>query len=127
MHINCLLYADDVALIGTWEIIPLLLKACEEHSITCGCQWNPNKCMYMSTTAPPTNYTPKRYDIDIQRINTFTYLGVPFNQAGLIHTKALVEHNTTATTTAMNVLASIGVRARCFGKLLCTRLYRQFL
>ncbi|KAI7856383.1 hypothetical protein BDC45DRAFT_567419 [Circinella umbellata] len=127
LHINCLLYVDDVALIGTWETITLLLKACEEHSIALGFQWNLNKCVYMSTTAPSTNYTPKLYDTDIQRTNNFTYPGVPFNQAGLICTKALVEHSTTATITTMNVLASIGVRARCFEKLLCTRLYRQFL
>ncbi|KAG2218671.1 hypothetical protein INT45_007840 [Circinella minor] len=120
-------YENDVALIGTWDTIPLLLQACEDHSKELGYQWNPNKCIYMSATDPLPTQLPQLYHINIQRATTFTYLGVPFNQHGCINNAALIDHNTTATVSAMNILASIGVRARCLGKLLSTRLYRQFI
>ena len=127
LFINCLLYADDVALIGTWDTIPLLLQACEDHSKELGYQWNPNKCIYMSATDPLPTQLPQLYHINIQRATTFTYLGVPFNQHGCINNNVLIDSNTTATVSAMNILASIGVRARCLGKLLSTRFYRQFI
>ena len=63
----------------------------------------------------------------IQRTANFTYLGVPFNQAGYIDRPTLIEHNMQATISAMDVMAFIGARAHCPGKLLCTRLHRQFL
>ncbi|KAG2222501.1 hypothetical protein INT45_012815 [Circinella minor] len=127
LFINSLLYADDVALLDTWDTIPLLLKACEDHSINLGYRWNPTKCIYMSMTDPPPNQPPQLYGINLQRATKFTYLGVPFTPDGCINTNELIDRNTTAAVSVMNIMASIGVRARCLGKLLSTRLYRQFI
>ncbi|KAG2219714.1 hypothetical protein INT45_006046 [Circinella minor] len=62
------------------------------------------KRIYMSMTDPPPNQLPQLYGVNLQRATKFTYL-----------------------VSAMNIMASIGVRARCLGKLLSTRLYRQFI
>ncbi|KAG1139849.1 hypothetical protein G6F37_013084 [Rhizopus arrhizus] len=48
LWLNCLLYADDVVLIGAPEVMPRLLKAAEEHSFSLGYRWNPANCMVMT-------------------------------------------------------------------------------
>jgi hypothetical protein len=47
---NCLLYADDVALIANKYQIVDLLQICEEHSLTLGYRWNSNKCAILDNT-----------------------------------------------------------------------------
>ncbi|KAG1028789.1 hypothetical protein G6F43_014035 [Rhizopus delemar] len=48
LWLNCLLYADDVVLIGAAEVMPRLLKAAEEHSFSLGYRWNPAKCVMLN-------------------------------------------------------------------------------
>lgn len=126
-RINCLLYADDVALIGTWQTLPALLRACEQHGNKLGYRWNPSKCVVLAETDPPPGVSAKLYDTELPRANTFPYLGIPFTAGGSIDPAELVSHNAKSAVQGMGILYSIGVRPRCLGRLLCSRLYRQFI
>lgn len=48
LKINCLLYADDVVLLGIKETMPTILQACERHSQSLGYRWNPAKCVTLA-------------------------------------------------------------------------------
>ncbi|KAG1531158.1 hypothetical protein G6F49_013826 [Rhizopus delemar] len=42
--VNSLLFADDVAVIGSAKSVNEMLKLCEDHSLSLGYRWNPLKC-----------------------------------------------------------------------------------
>ncbi|KAG2224762.1 hypothetical protein INT45_005286 [Circinella minor] len=105
--INCLLYADDVALIGTATTLPLLLEACEMHSYDLGYRWNPAKCVIMmSHTSDQSFYL---YGEEIPQAPTFKYLGIPFDNTGNIDPTRLIQQNSSSALAVMRVFRSIGV------------------
>lgn len=126
--INCLLYADDVILIGTRESMPALLQACEQHCNLLGYRWNPKKCVVLysgNTQSIPTSST--LYGNQLPRDTTFPYLGILFQVDGTIDTDRLIHRNTSSALSAMRILQSIGINSSGFSCLLSTRLYRQFI
>ncbi|KAG1443141.1 hypothetical protein G6F56_010783 [Rhizopus delemar] len=50
--INCLLYADDVALVGSAREVRHMLDLAQIHSIKLGYKWAPPKCAVLNAPAP---------------------------------------------------------------------------
>jgi hypothetical protein len=125
LSINCLLYADDVALIATENTLQSLLNVCEQHSLEIGYRWNPAKCVILTTPDDPINYT--LYDQSIDKQDTFFYLGIPFKPNGVLAPLELVRHNTTKAEKTLQLLSSIGLNSSGFSKLLASRLYQQII
>ena len=121
--INCLLYADDVAIIGSALSVSSMLRLAEQHSFSNGYRWNPAKCAVLN---PPSRQSLSLYDEPIPLVNEFTYLGVPFIKSGLSAT-SLIKHLRPRTMLAMSTLNAIGVNRSGFSLLLSSRLYAQFI
>ncbi|KAG0780410.1 hypothetical protein G6F21_012145 [Rhizopus arrhizus] len=47
--VNSLLFADDVAVIGSAKSVKEMLKLCEQHSLSLGYRWNPTKFVRYSS------------------------------------------------------------------------------
>ncbi|SAL94839.1 hypothetical protein, partial, partial [Absidia glauca] len=132
--INCLLYADDVVLIGTAPQIQSALHQCSTHSHQLGYRWNPTKSIILS---PPTQRraainSPSSayftlYRTSIPTATHFNYLGIPIKPGGQIDTLHLIRHNTAKARRSMNILANLGVRATGYSRLLSCRFYQQFI
>ncbi|SAL96426.1 hypothetical protein [Absidia glauca] len=126
--LTCLLYADDVVLVGTPATIRYSLTVCEEHSHSLGYRWSPSKCVILSPPSPSADPpTYQLYNTDLPTLDNFSYLGIPIKPGGQIDTKALITHNTTKALTSMHLLSSIGVNGSGYNRLTSTRLYHQFI
>ncbi|KAG0994641.1 hypothetical protein G6F27_014068 [Rhizopus arrhizus] len=79
--INSLLYADDVALVGSASEVRHMLDLAQIHSLTLGYKWSPPKCAVLNAPSPSSSrYVPMSlYDQDLPTVEEFTYLGVPFD------------------------------------------------
>lgn len=121
--INSLLFADDVAIIGTPSEVQQMLNIASTHSFQLGYRWSPTKCAVLNA---PTHRSFTLYDQVLPTVEEFVYLGLPFRQAGL-STEAMIRHRSPGTLLAMSVLQTIGARPSGFSPLLSARLYRQFI
>ena len=110
--INCLLYADNVALISTTTTLPVLLEACEMHSYDLGYHWNPAKCVILSNRSATDSFY--LYGEEIPQATTFKYLGIPFDNTGNIDLTRLIQQNSSSALAAMRVFNSIGVNPTSF-------------
>ncbi|SAM00903.1 hypothetical protein, partial, partial [Absidia glauca] len=125
---NCLLYADDVALIGTPATIRGLLHGCEQHSQQLGYRWNPAKSVIVNPTSATDSTTSySLYDTPIPHATTFKYLGIPFTHGGKIDRDQLIRNNGLKTAQSMFTLSTLGLNSSGYAKLLSVRLYQQFL
>ncbi|KAG2224392.1 hypothetical protein INT45_002931 [Circinella minor] len=124
--INCLLYADDVVLIGTPEKIKDLLLQCEEHSYQLGYRWNPAKSVIVEHPQSLST-TYQLYNSTIPKATFFIYLGIPVNYKGQLDGKQLIARNATSAEKAMRILSSIGISPTGVSKILSVRLYTQFI
>jgi hypothetical protein len=61
--INCLLFADDVALISDPTSMHHLLKLCEEQSLLTGYRWSPTKCAVLSPKQDQSNPLLSNYQL----------------------------------------------------------------
>ncbi|SAL98890.1 hypothetical protein [Absidia glauca] len=122
---TCLLYADDVALIGDQRTILTNLQLCEQHSFDVGYRWSPTKCVILEPAPSPSSF--QLYNTSIPCHDHFTYLGIPFKTGGEIGRDRLLQHNTQKMLASMNVMASLGLNNSGFTKLLSSRIYQQFL
>ncbi|KAG1451396.1 hypothetical protein G6F56_008100 [Rhizopus delemar] len=128
LWLSCLLYADDVVLIGAADVMPRLLKAAEDHSFSLGHRWNPAKCVILNS--PTTLNVPplKLYGNPIPIQSSFAYLGIPFDENGEIATGLLIQRNVTSAVSAMRrFLLPIGIRSSGFSRLTSSRLYAIFI
>lgn len=126
--INCLLYADDVALVGSCLEVHRMLNLAQEHSYTLGYRWSPSKCAVLNAPSPTaSNYHPLRlYEQDLPTVDEFVYLGIPFQRTG-ISTSAIIKHRTPGTILSMSQLSAIGANRSGFSLLLSARLYATFV
>jgi hypothetical protein len=122
MAINSLLFADDVALIGTATEVQAMLDIAGSHSLRLGYRWSPTKCAILN--AEHSRFT--LYGEPIPQVDEFVYLGIPFQKAGM-STEALIRYRTSSTIKAMSTLQAIGARPSGFSALLSSCLYRQFI
>ena len=72
----------------------------------------------------PRSDLPTHYCTDVTLAPWSNYLSVPISKLGYIDKEPITEQNTYLVTSALDMMASIEVRTRCAGELLCTRLYR---
>ncbi|KAG1388584.1 hypothetical protein G6F60_013665 [Rhizopus arrhizus] len=79
--INSLLYADDVALVGSASEVRHMLDLAQIHSLTLGYKWSPPKCAVLNApTATSSRFVSMSlYGQDLPTTEEFTYLGVPFD------------------------------------------------
>ncbi|KAG1081874.1 hypothetical protein G6F42_022783 [Rhizopus arrhizus] len=126
--INSLLYADDVALVGSASEVRHMLDLAQIHSLTLGYKWSPPKCAVLNApTATSSRYVPMSlYGQDLPTVEEFTYLGVPFDGKG-ISVSALIKHRASGTLAAMAQLHSMGLNRQGFPLLLSSRLFAAFI
>lgn len=125
--ITSLLYADDVALFGTYEDVLVMLAAAERHSNYNGYRWHPDKCVILN--APNQHDMTLPLDLYMQPIplrNQFTYLGIPFDGNG-IDQESMVRHLSNKTQRTMEMLRKIGAHQYGFGLGTSLRIYRTFV
>lgn len=122
--INCLLFADDVAILGSPTQVQQMLDLAAQHSMQLGYRWNPSKCAILN--APLTNPRLNLYGDELPTVDEFVYLGVPFRKNGLYGPGILALRKASAIQ-AMALLTSVGVHHNGFSLLLCSRLYTCFI
>ena len=127
--INSLLFADDVAILGTPTEVQQMLAIAANHSLSLGYRWSPTKCAVLNC---PESMNFTLYGEILPRVDEFVYLGLPFQDLGFsrglgLSTSSLLHHRTAGTINAMAILQAIGARPSGFGALLSSRLYRQFI
>ena len=123
MPINTLLFADDVAIIGTHEEVQHMLNLAADHSLKLGYRWSPMKC---AISNPPGHYNLILYDQALPTTEEFTYLGVPFRKQGM-SASALIHNRTNGAIASMSVLHALGASRTGFELRLSARLYAQFI
>jgi hypothetical protein len=128
LWMNCLLYADDVALIGTAESMPRLLKAAEAHSRRLGYRWHPAKCVVVNPPSDRGGRPLKLYGSEIPTADSFSYLGIPINKKGKLDTQLLLDRNTQSAVSAMRVgLRPLGLASASFSRMVAAKLYAVFI
>ncbi|KAG0925509.1 hypothetical protein G6F32_013535 [Rhizopus arrhizus] len=131
--VNSLLFADDVAVIGSAKSVKEMLKLCEQHSLSLGYRWNPTKCAVLnhplssssSSSLPSSSDRLQLYDTPLPTVDEFVYLGVPFVKSGL-SAPSLVSLRSPGVIKVMAILNKIGVNRQGFSLLLCSRIYATF-
>jgi hypothetical protein len=128
LWLNCLLYADDVVLIGTAHTMPHLLKATEIHSRIIGYRWNPQKCVVVNPPSLHGGRPLKLYGAVIPTADSFCYLGLPINCKGHLDSGLLLDRNTQAGVSTMrSFLQPLGLASASFSRLTAAKLYTTFI
>lgn len=122
-HINTLLFADDVACLGTETEIHQILSTMETHSMQLGYRWSPPKCQVIKS---PTPTVFRMYGEIIQEYTSVTYLGLPFNKDGL-DAQQFLEKTHKSIINKMHTLSRIGARPNAFTIPLSVKLYKTFI
>ena len=121
--VNSLLFADDVALIGSTAEVQQMLGLADTHSRALGYQWSPTKCTILNA---PEDTAFTLYDTVIPNVDEFAYLGLPFRYDGL-STRAMLQHRKGGTLLAASTLRAIGARRTGFSLLFTSKLYKLFV
>ena len=122
--VNCLMYADDVAIIGSSGDVQRMLTAAEQHSNLLGYRWSPTKCEILNASSSETVYM--LYGEPIPHCSTFRYLGIPFSANGLDQS-LLINQSRTKAVAAMQSLRASGVHMYGFGLTSALRAYKIFV
>ncbi|KAG2222789.1 hypothetical protein INT45_011599, partial [Circinella minor] len=122
--VNCLMYADDIAIIGDARDVQMMLLAAEQHSNLLGYRWSPTKCEILNANPNAEPFT--LYGIEIPHCSTFRYLGLPFSSTGL-DSDMLVNQSKNKAVSAMGSLRDSGVHMYGFGLLSSLRAYKIFV
>ncbi|KAI7897992.1 uncharacterized protein BX663DRAFT_556190, partial [Cokeromyces recurvatus] len=122
--VNCLLYADDVALIGSAREVQTMLQLSESHSASLGYRWSPPKCAVLNppSATSSTSVTLSLYSVPLPVVEEFIYLGVPFRRAG-ISSPTIVTKRKPGTMLQMSQLNALGANRSGFSLLFSSRLY----
>ena len=130
LSLNCLLFADDVAIFGTKSEVQDMLDLAATHSHQIGYRWNPAKSAVLnapsSTSSSSLGFEFTLYGVNIPRVEEFSYLGVPFQKKGL-SSGAILANRLGGAIKTMALLTSIGVHRNGFSLLLCARIYKTFI
>lgn len=123
--INCLLYADDIALIShTADGLARLLHVASEDSVLRGYRFSPQKCVVLSPLRPAPEFT--LYGCPLTLADHFNYLGVEFSCRGINETRH-VANRVRKAESSLFFLRSIGMNTLGFDPLTCIRLYKAFV
>ncbi|KAI7897994.1 uncharacterized protein BX663DRAFT_582820 [Cokeromyces recurvatus] len=130
LPVNCLLFADDVAIFGSSHEVQRMLDLAASHSFSLGYRWNPSKCAVLNapsvTSSTSFNFRLRLYGEPLPTVDEFIYLGVPFRSKGLYGPGILALRSSGAVKT-MALLNSVGVNRNGFSLLLSSRLYTCFI
>ena len=124
--LNSLLFADDVAVLGSKAEVQRMLNLAADHSVSLGYRWKPSKCAVLSAPHASTRNPLSLYGEPLPVVEEFTYLGMPFRYKGLYAPGILSLRGSGAVKT-MGLLNSVGVNRNGFSLLLCARLYKTFI
>ncbi|CAO3703465.1 unnamed protein product [Rhizopus stolonifer] len=128
--VNSLLFADDVAVIGSAKSVKEMLKLCEDHSLSLGYRWNPLKCAVLNhpTSSPSSSGSTQLnlYSTPLPLVDKFVYLGMPFVKTGL-SAASVLPLRSPGVLQLMGILNKIGVNRQGFSLLLCARIYSTFV
>ncbi|KAG0772381.1 hypothetical protein G6F22_015786 [Rhizopus arrhizus] len=126
--INSLLYADDVAILGSASEVKQMLDLAQIHSQVLGYRWSPTKCAILNAPDPTSSRYVRLtlYDEDIPSVDEFVYLGVPFVRNGISPSR-LVAHRKPGAQLKMAQLSAIGANRSGFSLLFSSRLYAMFV
>ncbi|EIE88737.1 hypothetical protein RO3G_13448 [Rhizopus delemar RA 99-880] len=128
--VNSLLFADDVAVIGSAKSVKEMLKLCEDHSLSLGYRWNPLKCAVLnhptSSSSSSGSTQLKLYGTSLPLVDKFVYLGMPFVKTGL-SAASVLSLRSPGVLKLMSILNLIGVNRQGFSLLLCSRIYATFV
>lgn len=129
--INSLLFADDVAIIGTRFEVQRMLDSAAAYSYQLGYRWKPEKCAVMNHPANRVDAVNPRAPLHLcgvalSQVPDFVYLGVPFNMRG-IDNKLLTTQRAKGTLATMATLHRMGANRSGFSLLLSSRLYKTFV
>jgi hypothetical protein len=126
LALNCLLFADDVAIFGSQAHVQAMLDLAAQHSFSVGYHWNPSKCAVLN---PPDISSGFRFTLSSEPLPTvdeFVYLGMPFRKRGL-HDPGFLSLRSGGAVKTMALLNLIGVNRNGFSLLLSARLYTAFI
>ena len=122
---NCLLYADDIALIASsYDDLTELLRIAEFDSLERGYRFSPPKCVILSPFRPPGVHT--LYQIPLANESHFNYLGVEFDNRGIaeyLH----VENRIRKADKSLQFLRQVGMNLHGFNFKTCLRLFKAFI
>lgn len=129
--INSLLFADDVAIIGTRFEVQDMLDSAAAHSRHLGYRWKPEKCAVINHPSDRIDAVNPRpplslYGVALPQVQDFVYLGVPFSMRG-IDNKLLTTQRAKGTIGAMATLHRMGANRSGFSLMLSSRLYKTFV
>ena len=133
--VTALLYADDVAVLGSPNDMVHLLALAEQHSIDKGYKWHPHKCAIIkppshATSPTSTDQPPEEvymiYNTPIPTVHSFQYLGLPFTSEG-IDANMLINQRISKATGNMALLRQLGVHQYGIGLWPAIRTYRSFV
>ena len=121
--INCLLYADDIAILASNPSnLATLLRIAQEDSNVRGYRFSPTKCIVVS----PTLTAQSLYGAPLTVEDHFNYLGVEFTYKGI--SEALhIANRIDKLKKQAGVLAGIGARYLGFPRASSLRIYKTFL
>ena len=117
-------FADDVALVTSDpNAMRYALELCEEHSKRFCFRWKASKTKWVSNN---TNENFTLYGEEIERVDRFEYLGIPFGFEG-IDSRMLVQKNIARTEGASMMLYKLGVNAYGFRPDRCVVAWKSFV
>ncbi|KAI8646840.1 hypothetical protein BD408DRAFT_428236 [Parasitella parasitica] len=107
--INSLLYADDVAIIGSAREVKHMLELAESHSLSLGYRWAPAKCALINPPSPTSSTYVDLclYGESLPVVDEFVYLGVPFDRKGIC-SSSIVKKCQRGALASMSQLNAIG-------------------
>ena len=126
-RLNCLLFADDTALVAATSVqLAALLEVCEKWSREAGMEFSPAKCICFAPT-PPRRITPLRlYGVDLPSTEKAAYLGFPFTPLG-INFSALCQERCEKARGVIAGLRSIGLNMTGWAPAASARIYKAFI
>ncbi|KAI9483900.1 MAG: hypothetical protein EXX96DRAFT_606832 [Benjaminiella poitrasii] len=125
--INCLLFADEVALIAAPDQLQHLLDLAEQYSLLFGYRLSLSKCAILAhPSTDSTNLTYSLYNTPITTSHSFKYLGVYFNYKGM-DSQLFITNTAAKVQKSMHRIHQIGARTSGFSVPLSIRIYKQFI
>jgi len=122
--INCLLYADDIVLVGAKPVdLSRLLAIAEADSFSRGYRFSLTKCVVVSSNSSPQQF-PSGATLSSE--SHFNYLGVEFTASGIDEVRH-VHNRVVKLQAAAAMLKAIGARYLGFPRQCAFRLYKAFL
>ena len=125
VKINCFLYADDIALVGTsTQHLQTLLSIAELHAKDNFYMFNVKKCVAVVSTR---NKKLKLQGVDVPVADSFCYLGITMNKFGIATSEHVKESSEHIISKTIPYYVSSGMNFRGFNMRCRTSMYKTFI